>query len=310
MHLRNKHFYSGGTEIDAPSYVYYDKLSFMTDFSIKKYPITPTSSDQLSTMTLTVHEPAPVDVVAPELLTYEQKDAKSNVIVVHDHTEEFIEAVKEFPCLYDEHAELRKYRSNVAWKSLETKFDGRFTCGKLRSVWMQLMKKYKYYMNSYQQLTGSIENEHIFEKLYYVPVEEKMYDKSNVLEIENEPDETTFDATTVAEVEQDFDIETEDEPTAKKVKVEEVKLPEVQQVSAPIIVPPAIPNIVQVPPIPHTAEDEYDLFGKKVALQLREIATKNRSVARRGEIKVLQLLMELEDSIDNWTRMTFFFVYK
>jgi hypothetical protein len=43
--------------------------------------------------------------------------------------------------------------------------------------------------------------------------------------------------------------------------------------------------------------DEFDFFGKKVALQLRELAQRNRNVARKGEIKVLQLLMELEESL-------------
>lgn len=261
-------------------------------------------------MTLAVQEPqSAVDVIAPELLTYELKNSKGE-LEVHDLTEEFIEAVKDYPCLYDEHAELRKYRSNVAWKALETKFAGRFTVGKLRSVWIQLMKKYKYYMNSYQQFAGSIENEHIFEKLYYVPVEEKVYEKPSLPGLESEAD-VSYETSPIHEVEPDTGVieirEISASPEPKKVKLQP-KTPEIIRTSSvPSQVIVETSPVIPAAPASNTqilqtaqGEDEYDLFGKKVALQLREIATKNRSVARRGEIKVLQLLMELEDSIDNW----------
>lgn len=306
MHLRNRHFYGGGTEIDAPSYVYYDKLAFMADFSIKKYPITSSSSQRTSS---TVREDSQAQNFSPELLIHEQKDTKG-FTELHDLTEEFIEAVKNYPCLYDDNAELRKYRSNVAWKALENKFAGKFTVGKMRSYWIQLIKKYKYFMNNYNSLVGNVENEHIFEKLYYVPV--KVYEKSDACDIENVTitDETYEDETVAAEIEPDYSevdppeefTEPEEEPPAKKSKnqtqkvvVIEESLPSTQNIeSTPV---PSYHNI-QIPQTPQ-GEDEYDLFGKKVALQLREIALKNRTVARKGEIKVLQLLMELEESIEN-----------
>lgn len=74
-------------------------------------------------------------------------------------------------------------------------------------------------------------------------------------------------------------------------------------VTAPIDSKPFQAEVQSVPSIQpaksSTNEDEYDLFGKKVALQLRDLAKKSRSAARKGEIKVLQLLMEIEESLEN-----------
>ena len=43
----------------------------------------------------------------------------------------------------------------------------------------------------------------------------------------------------------------------------------------------------------HT-EDEFDLLGKKIAHQIRDISKKNKRKAREIEIKFLQLMMEAE----------------
>lgn len=79
-----------------------------------------------------------------------------------------------------------------------------------------------------------------------------------------------------------------------------------QLVVADELVSPTIPAVPQQPvqksfltPMQLPVEDEFDYFGKKVALQLRDLAQKSRSAARKGEIKVLQLLMELEESLES-----------
>ena len=41
-------------------------------------------------------------------------------------------------------------------------------------------------------------------------------------------------------------------------------------------------------------EDEFDLLGKKIAHQIRDISKKSKRKAREVEIKFLQLLMEVE----------------
>lgn len=41
-------------------------------------------------------------------------------------------------------------------------------------------------------------------------------------------------------------------------------------------------------------EDEFDLLGKKIAHQIRDISKKNKRKAREIEIKFLQLMMEAE----------------
>lgn len=298
MHLRDKHFHQNGTEIDAPQYVYYDKLLFMTDFSIKKYPnasVTSRTTSQTETST----------AISPDLLIYEQiKDSRGNQLI-QDLTVEFIEAVKEYPCLYDENAELRKYRSNVAWKAIENKFGGKFTVGKLRSFWMQVVKKYKYYMNNYETLSGQVDNEHIFEKLYFVSV--KNYNQNDVTSIVTEDEFAVVEDDEEQSQEMNdnyerFIIESEEPPLKKKIKIiekETVPPPPISTQQEETLVfntcTPAKPMPIAQP---SKEEDEYDLFGKKVAIQLREIAMRSKNVARKGEIKVLQLLMDLDESIE------------
>jgi hypothetical protein len=45
--------------------------------------------------------------------------------------------------------------------------------------------------------------------------------------------------------------------------------------------------------------DEYDYFGKKVAMQLRNLASLNQKLSRKAEIEVLQLLMKFEETAES-----------
>ena len=45
--------------------------------------------------------------------------------------------------------------------------------------------------------------------------------------------------------------------------------------------------------------DEFDYFGKKVAMQLRNLASLNQKLSRKAEIEVLQLLMKYEDTAES-----------
>lgn len=349
MHQRDRHFFVGGTELDAPQYIYFEKLNFMREFSIRKetLPATPSNSDVVTSPN-----------ISPEHLVVEE--IREGLSVFSDYTDQFLECVKDFPELYDEHAEMRKYRAKDAWKQIADLLSGKFTVGKLRQYWITLMKKYRVYLESPDTYFGVIENESMFDQLsfanigcqtkrehaikryshvqYIIQTEDEI-DSSRELvgeehlmceevddglhsnassidefDTENEVQEEAEDETAIAV----GSIEDSSEPETKKIKIETGSvLPTLQlQLAKPAglnqfqqnIPPPLKVISLSKPPSAHTPiaansfplhEDEFDYFGKKVALQLREVAQKNRSIARKGEIKVLQLLMELEESLQS-----------
>ena len=66
-----------------------------------------------------------------------------------------------------------------------------------------------------------------------------------------------------------------------------------------IVFPPSsTPTPKSTQALPIQVEDEFDHFGKKIAAQLREIGHKNRLIARKAEISVMQLLMKIEETLD------------
>jgi len=98
MHLRNRHFLNKGNELNAPQYIYFDKMNFMREFSKKEAALEHFS----------VNVSCTTDDISPELLIYEDKEADGSSLF--DYTAKFFELVKDHPCLYDKHAEFRKYR--------------------------------------------------------------------------------------------------------------------------------------------------------------------------------------------------------
>lgn len=117
---------------------------------------------------------APIDVsvapnISPDSLIHEEfNDSKG--MSFFDYTDQFIEHVKGFPVLYDDKAELRKYRAKDAWKSIADLLGGKFTVGRLRQYWTQLMRKYKLYLETSQNSCGDIDNEGIFELLSFANI--------------------------------------------------------------------------------------------------------------------------------------------
>lgn len=346
MHQRDRHFFLGGNELDAPQYIYYDKLLFMREFSIKKDP----NLEAIATDVIVTPD------LSPDNLVYEEiKEGTTHGTTIYtDCTDNFLELVKEFPILYDENAAMRKYRSRDSWRQIVDLLGGKFTVGKLRQYWTTLMKKYKLYLENPGSLHGTVENEVLFDKLsfanhgiqikrigsttdshqYIVQIEDEL-DNSSFLDESNEEhilcEEVDDDRHSIVDSEDDIQEEqleemsqavesTEEnqEPEPKKMKIEERTEPSIQfhefksivranPVSSKIIpekpvtsapLPAEFPTPIATISAPTTAEDEYDYFGKKIAQQLREIAYKNRSLARKGEIRVLQLLMELEESLE------------
>jgi Alcohol dehydrogenase transcription factor Myb/SANT-like len=357
MHQRDKHFFNGGNELNAPQvqkeismiltkfsntftifqYIYFDKLNFMREFSIQKDPYVEPSNNVTIPTTL-----------SPDHLIYEEFKDSSGETNYFDYTDQFLERIKEFPVLFDQHAEMRKYRSKEAWKQLADELGGKFTVGKLRHYWMTLIKKYKMYLETTHSHCEPIENEALYESLSFTNVGiqvkrepnlnndirfilqsedldssrelfDDLNDEEHLLceEVEDVLDasageevtsQTLHDDETVQAIES---IEEVLEPEPKRLKVDtptlnhsEIRLsfPMTQVLPENSFPTPPLAQLQNSHPVPSpssTANDEFDYFGKKVALQLRNIAHKSRNVALKGEIKVLQLLMELEESLDN-----------
>lgn len=272
---------------------------------------------------------------APERLSYVEKKVKDgeNYHIDTDYTDQFLELVKEFPVLYDEFAEMRRYRSKDAWKEISEVL-GRFSVGKLRAYWAKLMRQYKLSLEK-----SDYNYDSIFHKMTFVNVgisvnpenteytrqlEENYYNSRAYLEEDLSEEEHL----TCEEIEEDSEyrddvddyeetaqaiehIETFaiEEPALKKIKIdpEEISKEILEDKDTEIRVHKSepIPSVPATIPATHATqihvmekEDEFDYFGKKVALQLRDLAQKNRIVARKGEIKVLQLLLELEESLE------------
>lgn len=339
MQSRDRHFRMGGSELDAPQYIYFDKMKFMREFSIKKEPYIESARNDVLF----------VPNISPENLVYEEVKENGNTIST-DFTEEFIENVRKFPILYDENAEMRKYRSKEAWKKISDNLGGRFTVGKMRQYWTTLIRKYKLYLASSPHY-AEIENEALFDNLYFtntgIQIKGEQSTAQYMLHLEEEIEnsremleEISEEHLMCEEVDDDIDsvassgegdeqtevvhdepddeaaraveaIEEIVEPSPKKLKVDGQLL----LINKPVVINNLKSLLPQQQSIPeknpqsalshstpistHTPEDEFDYFGKKVALQLRGLAQKNRSAARKGEIEVLKLLMELEESLES-----------
>lgn len=313
----------------------------MRQFSIKKHPPLSVNSTR---------EYTHATDIAPDQLLFVMAAKDNEDVITFDYTAEFLAAIKEWPELYDENAELKRYRAKDAWRVIAEKMGGKFTVGKLRSYWTNLMKKHKLYLAHHPERL--VETESVFESLsFFISnysgeaaeyafeeetetsiIKEYIDDDSEehlVCEVEDEEEDTDeVESITQEEIQDEDDkavcsiLEEETvEPILKKIKIEIQQpldrsltdelsnfTPEVvtPQVAAPQVIPETPAAVTQAPTlkvaipstVPPTGEDEFDYFGKKVALQLRDLAAKNRGVARKGEIKVLQLLMELEESVE------------
>ncbi|CAO1365660.1 unnamed protein product [Diamesa tonsa] len=341
-HARDKHFNNGGNELSAPCYIFYDKLSFMTDHSISKY--------------MNVQDLSPELLFAnPKNMELDKHEGSENTLCI-DMTESFINEVKKYPILYNRNAELRKFRSPEVWRkileALEEIYsqDCKATLAQLRSYWVGLMKKYKLYIKheeSIEYQPDQIENERFFNMLDFVQGED--YQRKNMkferldndwndeedteiiyleeqvtqydddcsneeieeteeteefvnYEIEelNQTEEQNVQETSDDEVETIAEIQSQEEtkeeivdpkpPVLKRIKLSE---------DFKIVFPPATcPTPKPTLAVPIQVEDEFDHFGKKIAAQLREIGHKNRLIARKAEISVMQLLMQIEESLE------------
>jgi hypothetical protein len=87
-----------------------------------------------------------------------------------------------------------------------------------------------------------------------------------------------------------FIEETNEQPVFKRIKLQCPESNDRQMPTASTPVQQSLSSDDQL--------DEFDYFGKKVAIQLRRMSWKNQNVARKAEIEVLQLLMEYEEHLN------------
>ncbi|CRL05564.1 CLUMA_CG018124, isoform A [Clunio marinus] len=340
MHQRNRHFALGGSELDAPHYIYFDKLAFMTEFSIKKEIQVSNDSYEM------------ILNISPDRLIYEKVVNERTMQM--DYTDQFLENVRKYPILYDENAEMRKYRSKEVWKTLTDHF-GKFSVGKLRNYWITLVRKYKLYLEGAYE---NIENEDIFEKMSFVKTGADTKNKQSSVssefifhsnddsrlethnsksyfeeldeeflceEIENnemnsfkgsDDENDTEYFTTISEVvdviEETEEFEEEAAPKPKRIKtstsdcdfktivVTESKeqnsfshLTDFNEKLDTSSSQKEIPSTISNP------ENEFLLFGRKVGLKLQSLANRNVIAAQKAEIQILQIFMNLEESLES-----------
>lgn len=318
MHQRDRHFFLGGSEVEAPQYIYFDKLLFMREFSVKKDPrMNVKNAEEL---------PLFIRKTAPERLIHEESKTKDGTLVQikSDYTIQFLELVKQFPELYDEYAELKRYRSKEAWKQIADELN-KFTVGKLRAYWARLVKQYQIHLMKLNTNSSECNNNSIFSKMTFVNAGNyNQQHKDECSSSRDYVDDLSEEEFLCEEVDEVFDDEINEEfqddieyeetsqavesieavdiemPEPKKMKIEPEELStqnleiSVRQDAKAQQISRSPATNLQTP----STEDDFDYFGKKVALQLRDIAQKNRSLARKGEIKVLQLLLNLEESLE------------
>lgn len=203
MQQRDKHFSAGGSELTAPQYIYYDKLYFMRDFSLKKGDFNRENRifNQI------------VDI-SPERLLSPSEKMQGEDIKYKDYTESFLHLVEQCPMLYDDHAEMRKYRGKDEWRRISEELGCRFTVGRLRNYWISLMRKYKLYLANTCATYGEVENEYIFQLMAFANEGTNLKESSTVSSV---PETFVFA--------QEDDSEHDDESTNKYVEEERIPKP-------------------------------------------------------------------------------------
>lgn len=183
------------------------------------------------------------------------------------------------------------------------------------------MKQYRLFEENRSQFTEPIKNENIFDLMSFVtipsftedkdnePIEYISFEESCKMEREHNPivnvmaeddyDDTYDNQDTMMEQSnQNYDDEqSEDEEDGNYEGTHGIFEPESKRPRFMMKIPQSKdikPRMVKTEEV----LDEYDYFGKKVAMQLRNLARKNLKQSRKAEIEVLQLLMSHEETAE------------
>lgn len=211
--------------------------------------------------------------------------------------------------------------------------DCKATLAQLRCFWVGLMKKYKLYIKheaSVEYQPEQIENERFFSMLEFVEGEDYQRKNMKFVRLDNEwNDEEETEIIYLEEQETQYEDECSNEDHEENEEfvnyeieelhqseehnlqshedtsdeIEVIKPPTLKRIKLSedfkIVFPPVVSPATKSPQVlPHQTEDEFDHFGKKIAAQLREIGHKNRLIARKAEISVMELLMKIEENLD------------
>lgn len=188
--------------------------------------------------------------------------------------------------------------------------DNKFPPPTLRHYWVVLMKQYKLYSEHQHELVEPVKNENIFKMLTFVTLNQSQ-DEGEQLEFITFEDSCKMEQedshnpiiNMVGEAELDDNYESSDAHTSHQNFQTEQSEDDSFVISHGIFgsEPKRMkfskkkdlqPRIVKAE---GGIQDEFDYFGKKVAMQLRNLAKKNQKLSRKAEIEVLQLLMNFED---------------
>lgn len=324
---------AGGSELDAPSsYAYSEYLEFMKPFSIKTKRLSNVSEQPPETPTVSpqhLYFKESSDNTNDEVLV---KYTAQFLDLVRQHPElydEFSEMKKytgndSWKNIADQLGKFKVGKLRQYWKDLMRKY--KFYMKNIdefrgqidnEEIFDQLMTfagagykpnfEFKTEDNdSTSEITMLQHNEPVEEHLVGEEIDDSQLEETqqSIDEEEEIPYEMVYEKEEATDDRDQTSEETAAEPQEKRMKFateETFKSPLIIskiQYSAP---PTTSTIIVQPPPESpslQVKEDDFDFFGRKVATQLREIAQKNVKAARRGEVKVLQMLLEIEDSLD------------
>lgn len=216
----------------------------------------------------------------PDLLLSEESE---------DYTTQFLEEIQKHPSLYDKSAELRRFKGRNEWNRMSSSLDSKFAPGKLKEYWVNLIKKYKLWHGTLDHF--EIENDYIFKQMSFVQLyspEEHLIDSDDHIIFEF-VDESGANENYDKIYDEIIEEESDKEPEIKKIKYEEITFEpyevRAEDSSASLNVQYNSENNL----------DEFDYFAKKVALQLRQIASKDRKSAKNCEIDILKVLMNYEE---------------
>jgi hypothetical protein len=200
----------------------------------------------------------------------------------------------------------------------------KFSCERLRQYWTVLMKQYRLYAEHRHQLTEPLKNENIFKMMSFVvlgnnndershePIEyitfedtckvERDDHRNPIVDVLEDPeyDESYDNSSALLDESQNYvDENAEDaqeDMLSHGIFGHEPKKPRYSSFSMKAT--PSRDTKLKTSKIECMSLDEFDYFGKKVAMQLRNLSNVNQKLSRKAEIEVLQLLMKYEESAE------------
>lgn len=184
------------------------------------------------------------------------------------------------------------------------------------------MKKYRFYLDNYHKFHGIIENEEIFEQLSFanVGISSRNEHSSELTDMEVTKEDQSFqeEHLVAEEVESedasDYEVEMDAgglwtwDLESKKRKRESESEYESEPKKQFVIVDTLAEAAAEKTESARSSrapeeQDEFYYYGKKIAIELstlfRELARRDRNLASKCEMEVLQLVMKFREGLDS-----------